>query len=331
MLGMVGLWAFSVLPIRHRWYEAFLIGHIIFSIITLVGCWYHVWYLYQNLWGFEVWLYIAIGGWVFDRVFRLVRMAKWGIKQATITSIDEDYVQIDIPDVVMEGHAFLYFPTLSWKVWENHPFSIARSIHNQHVETDSPGCQTPTSESSGGQDLEKYPVAKTIAVSRSTGRSPSRQLTFVVRVVKGNTAKLAKRGGTTIPVMIEGGYGKVHDTQLYPQIIAIAGGTGITTVLSVLKQHPGRTKLYWGVRNDKLVTHLRRNGLLDGIEIAQISVGQRLDITTILETEIDGRVKEPVVMVSGPNSMADDVRAATVQVMRKTGINLKLLDESFSW
>ena len=331
MLGMVGLYAFSVLPIRHRWYEAFLIGHIIFSIITLVGCWYHVWYLYENLWGFEVWLYIAVGAWVFDRLFRIVKMAKWGVKQATITNIDDDYMQIDIPGVATEGHAFLYFPTLSWKVWENHPFSIASSIRSPARASNESGRETPTSEYSKSQDLEKFPVSKTVAVASVVSDTPTRHLTFVVRKVKGTTAKLAQRGGTTIPVMIEGGYGKSHDLQLYPKIVAIAGGTGITTILPTLRQHPGRAKLYWGVRNDRLVKHLRANGLLDGIEVAQVSVGERLDLVAILDSEIDGYVKEPIVMVSGPSSMADDVRAATVNVMRRTGMNVKLLDESFSW
>jgi predicted ferric reductase len=330
MLAMTFLWAFSVLPIRQRWYEAFLIGHIVFSIITIVGCWYHVWTLYGSLWGFEIWVYVCIAAWVADRTLRVGRIAKWGRKHATITAIDDDYIQIDIPDVAMEGHAFLYFPSLSWKAWENHPFSIARSIYVTSHQADDSSSQTPASESEVSQDYEKYPVAKATTL-RSADGTASRQLTFVIRVVKGTTAKLAARAGQTIPVYIEGGYSKVHGTDLHTHVVAIAGGTGITAVLPILRKHPGRAKLYWGVRNERLVNHLRASGLLDGIEIAQVSVGARLDIASIVETEIDGRIKDPVVVVSGPASMADDVRASTVNVVRKTGVNVKFLDEAFSW
>jgi hypothetical protein len=36
-------------------------------------------------------------------------------------------------------------------------------------------------------------------------------------------------------------------------------------------------------------------------------------------------------VVSGPPGMADDVRSLTAKIMRKTGVNVKLIDESFSW
>jgi predicted ferric reductase len=330
MLAMTFLWAFSVLPIRQRWYEAFLIGHIVFSIITIVGCWYHVWTLYENLWGFEIWVYVCIAAWVADRTFRVLRIAKIGRKQATITAIDEDYLQIDVPDVALEGHAFLYFPSLSWKVWENHPFSIARSIYVAPQHADDSSSQIPVSESDISQDFEKYPVAKTKIVRDAEGTA-LKQLTFIIRAAKGTTAKLAARADQTIPVYIEGGYHKDHGSDLHPHVVAIAGGTGITAVLPILRKHPGRAKLYWGVRNERLVNHVRASGLLDGIEVAEVSVGARLDIVSILETEIDGRIKDPVVVVSGPASMADDVRASTVAVVRKTGVNVKFLDEAFSW
>ena len=33
---------FAILPIRIRYYEFFLVTHIIFVIVALVGCWYHL-------------------------------------------------------------------------------------------------------------------------------------------------------------------------------------------------------------------------------------------------------------------------------------------------
>jgi predicted ferric reductase len=331
MLAMVFLWLFSVLPIRQRFYEVFLLGHIVFAIITLVGCWYHIWALYGNLWGFEMWLYACFAAWSADRAFRIIRMAKWGIKKATITRIDDDYIRIDIPEVNMEGHAFLYFPTLSWRFWENHPLSIASSIGDLSLSRTSSAQQSPIEESESGGNLEKDSKNSSTNVVTTSRGAPVDRLTFFCRVAKGMTSKLAMRAGMTIPILIEGGYSKVADTESHSQLIAIAGGVGITTILTALRKHPGRAKLYWGVRNTSLVDHIRDSGLLDGIEVAEISVGKRLDISSILNTEIDGGVKYPMVLVSGPQSMADDVRATTVEIMRKTGINVKLLDESFSW
>src|SRR5699024_9768664 len=42
MFAMILMWIYSVLPIRKRFYGAFLLGHILFAIITPLGCWYHV-------------------------------------------------------------------------------------------------------------------------------------------------------------------------------------------------------------------------------------------------------------------------------------------------
>ena len=332
MFAMVFLWAFSFLPIRRRHYEAFLTGHIVFVILTLVGCWYHVWHLYGNLWGFEVWLYVCFAAWIADRLFRVIRMAKWGVKQAVITRIDHDYIRLDIERVAIEGHTFLYFPSLSWRFWESHPFSVASSIC--HAPFSQSPSQAPMSLD-GQSDTEKQVAKVSTEIPTSPpppgSAPPFNTLTFFCRVGKGTTLKLASRAGTAVPVLIEGGYEKISVGADYPQLIAIVGGAGISTALSVLRKHPGQARLYWGVRNAVLVDHIRARGLLDGVKVAQISVGRRLDIPAILDMEIDGRVKHLAVLSSGPQSMADDVRAATVKVMRRTGVNVKLLDESFSW
>lgn len=38
---------------------------------------------------------------------------------------------MDIPDVKATGYIYLYFPTLSWRFWENHPLSIASSVYER--------------------------------------------------------------------------------------------------------------------------------------------------------------------------------------------------------
>jgi hypothetical protein len=42
----------TVLVLRQRAYELFLIMHIVMAVICLVGCWYHVYIGYENTFGY---------------------------------------------------------------------------------------------------------------------------------------------------------------------------------------------------------------------------------------------------------------------------------------
>lgn len=59
---------------------------------------------------------------------RLVKITRNGLQMAEISVIDEDYLLVDLPGEVASGHVYLYFPTLPWRVWENHPFSVAGTL-----------------------------------------------------------------------------------------------------------------------------------------------------------------------------------------------------------
>ena len=127
-VAMVILWPLSILPLRRRLYEFFLLSHIALTILVLVGCYLHVWYLYENNWGYEIWVYTAGAVWGVDRILRVWRFARNGLRRARITKLDDDYLRVDIDGVSAHGHVYLYFPTLSLKFWENHPFSVASSF-----------------------------------------------------------------------------------------------------------------------------------------------------------------------------------------------------------
>ncbi|KPA37332.1 ferric reductase transmembrane component 4, partial [Fusarium langsethiae] len=132
--GIVGtvafslLLPFSILPFRRALYEVFLVVHICLAVVVLVGSWYHIWYLFEDTSGFEIWLIIAIAVWGYERLLRILRISRNGIKKAYITKVDEKYLQIDIPDMDAHGHCFVYFP---WRPWENHPFSIVNCSRGQ--------------------------------------------------------------------------------------------------------------------------------------------------------------------------------------------------------
>jgi hypothetical protein len=122
----------SVLPIRKRAYEFFLAAHNIMAIGIFVACYYHIYMNYQHEWGYENWIYLPVGLWLLDRGLRLMRLARNGLRTATITRLDDDYLRIDVPGVDVSGHVFLYFPTL--RIWQTHPFSVAASSVEMSIE-----------------------------------------------------------------------------------------------------------------------------------------------------------------------------------------------------
>jgi hypothetical protein len=103
----------SILPLRKRLYELFLVWHIVVSILVVAGCYLHILYRFDRQWGCEVWILVAFAVWGFSRTMRLARLARNGLRTATVIVIDDDYIRVDVEGVSGNGHAYLYFPTLT--------------------------------------------------------------------------------------------------------------------------------------------------------------------------------------------------------------------------
>ena len=333
-IGMSVLLPTSILPLRRKLYEAFLLWHIAISVLVVVGCYLHIYDRFQHQWGYEVWIYVAIAVWVFDRMLRLARLARNGIRYANVSVIDDDYIRVDVEGVGGDGHAYLYFPTLTWRVWENHPFSVSSTVlHTRKVSTPKKVLKQPLA------DIEKdgLTTAGVMSTSDSTDDDSDHQetsppklaMTFLLRTRGGLTSLL--RSISRIPVLVESPYGQHPDLSEHPTLICVAGGVGITTVLPLLRAHPGRVKLLWGVRTEGLV-HAMADDLVS-VE-KEIFVGERMSVCEELDKEL-GSTKtgsNSVVVVSGPGGMADDVRNAVGGLSkRKNGISVRLVEESFSW
>ncbi|KAF5000214.1 hypothetical protein FGRMN_1935 [Fusarium graminum] len=356
---------FSMLPIRRIMYEVFLILHICLSVIALVGSWYHIWYVYEGKAGFEIWLIIAMVFWVYERLLRVVRVSRYGVKKAFVTRVDDKYLRVDIPDVDAHGHCFVYFPTLSWRVWENHPFSVVSCSMDQasgdsEVSSSSSQVRFEASEDltasackeAGGVTSNARGVA-----TRSQNRRPG--ITLFVQHLRGFTAKLAKKAdsGVSIPVLIECSYG--HDshphftpTAEYPNTLVIAGGVGIAGVVSALQsslsmfaQPMGTTKLYWGIKQRGLVDAVKRmivgedtsedkegdsQGSKWGHVESHVTVGSRMDIKQVLTAELEEVTGGTTVIVCGPNGMCDEARYVCA-AMARHGAKVRYIEESFSW
>ncbi|KAF2856500.1 ferric reductase-like protein transmembrane component 4 [Plenodomus tracheiphilus IPT5] len=334
-LGMTILFPTSILPIRRKAYELFLAWHVAISILVVAGCYWHIVFEFQHQWGYETWIIICMAVWGFDRVARLLRLMLNGIKTAEVTIIDDEYASVTVANISASGHAYLYFPTLTWRVWENHPFSVASTMLPLVAGQDSPLSSRLSS------DVEKQPVAMSSPSSDSHTQDsgPSRNstkplqngITFYVRTHTGTTSMLRRR--TNLPILVEAGYASHSPSSLHtsPTLIALTGGVGITAVLPHLRTHPGRVKLYWGCRTHALVDAVRKTGALDGVD-QEIFVGKRVAIKQILERELVRGGGEVCVLVSGPAGMVDEVRNLVGGIVSKGGgVRVKLAVESFSW
>ncbi|ROT41271.1 hypothetical protein SODALDRAFT_357304 [Sodiomyces alkalinus F11] len=256
-LAFVLMWPAALPPVRQRAYQIFLSAHQVLAALGLVATFLHIWYLFEYSWGYEIWVYVAGGMWFLDRALRLVRVAANGVRTATVTCVagseghgdgngDGEYLRVEIEGVAAEGHAYLYFPTLSWRVWEAHPFSVLSSFAGSSSSSSSssaaaaaasnlpshvgPSKEIPASSSSAtdveksapqtthrtrssassGKDAVPVTTTTTTATATATATGPVRPCTaLLMRTLSGATQLLAAKaaGGTiTLPVLVESSY-----------------------------------------------------------------------------------------------------------------------------
>ncbi|KAK5047500.1 hypothetical protein LTR84_006597 [Exophiala bonariae] len=331
----------SILPLRRRAYEMFLATHQILAALAMIAYFLHIWYIYQYNWGYEIWVYVAGAIWFVDRCLRILRIARNGMPTAIITSLGEgsDLLTVSIEGLHSEGHVYLYFPTMTWRFWENHPFSVLSSF--SWADQDISPSETPERTNSM---TEKHASARSEpAVATLASRNEiSPATSLLLRPQSGSTRKLleeARRQGGSIsaPVWVEASYHSQSTKPLYrcSTLICIAGGVGITVALPTLQGYSGpEARLYWGVKHrdivDAVAPHLRR---LEGRVKAEIKVGERLAVKNIVQDEVlGGTARGDIgILVCGPPEMADHVRIAIGEVSRRSKRPIVFLDESFSW
>ena len=93
---------FSVTWLRVRWYDLFLVLHIIFALVTLVMLFYHT-----NIFlgEFDGYLWPCVAFWTFDRLARIARIV-WNLATAKSTKClieydqDADVVRVDMTDAL---------------------------------------------------------------------------------------------------------------------------------------------------------------------------------------------------------------------------------------
>jgi predicted ferric reductase len=285
---------FAFLPFRIRFYETFLVLHIVFVIVALVGCWYHLVPHFGFDYGYQVWLYICFAFWAADRLARLARIAYYnrlGGSDALVEAIPGcDIMQVTVFPRVARGfgpaqHSFLYLAGLG-KFWESHPFSVAS--WKTGSEEAAPSTTTASACPSAGD-------GKVVSVVHSRVDSKSGpSIRFLIRPHSGITSRCKHRlagssssSAAKLSVYTEGPYGG-HRATLHPlfsadTVLCVAGGIGITHVLGFLQEYYASAKLRgdggkrrnrgykakqrlvlaWSAKEMHFIEHVRREFLID--------------------------------------------------------------------
>jgi hypothetical protein len=292
-------------------------------------------------WGYNFydnWLYAAIAVWFFDRAVRVLRVLKNGMLCAAVTEVGDNYVRVDIPDVLWASKpgyvGYVGFPTLHpLRPWENHPFSVnpsaafrcRRPVLAPASSMDSASDNNHAKEVSADGKLPVNFVARDV-----TDPSTTAGISFIIKRRSGMTKMLSRN--TRLLTILDGPYPQSVDTDLLEvdHLLLLGGGIGITGLLSWLPFHPS-VRLLWGVKASDQALVDEVSTALGSVANKEIFVGQRFDITQALQKEVDLGYKKVGVVVCGPAEMCDEVRAVVAGLGRGSKTVFELHVDTFSW
>ncbi|KAL6856719.1 ferric reductase-like transmembrane component [Trichoderma novae-zelandiae] len=338
----------SGLYVRGANYEIFLISHIVLAVLIVVGCWYHLVLWYESMGmhlpdytsGYEDWLYTAIAVWFADRLVRVVRVLRSGIRRSVVTDLGSGYVRVDIPGIrwgVEPGkHVYAYFPTLSpLRPWENHPFSIVpTAILGQANRPSTAPELTGSPRPSAYRDeenLKQAGVSSTTA-GASTGEQAQAGVTLLIKKSAGITKHLEHHSG--LLTLLEGPYpnGDPKDLLRCDRLVLIGGGIGITDLLPWAYNH-WNVRVVWSVKDSAACLVNEVKGALDTSSITRndIRIGGRFNVIEVIDEEARVGWHKVGVIVSGPGSLCDDVRAAVSLAGRAGQTKFRLEVDAYSW
>ncbi|KAF3001773.1 hypothetical protein E8E13_000895 [Curvularia kusanoi] len=263
--------ASAAYPVRQRFYDAFLLGHIMLATMFLIGTWFHI-KKQDNEFDMYFWPCVAV--WTFDRALRLGRilMLNRSFGRATIAyDRASDLIHLDVPtrSVTNPQAGTYYYVYLlhGTKFWESHPFTLS-------------SWEATTGEQGGG----------------------GQTLKFLIRPLKGFTGRLkdlavqnihAENGSKDQPqrfvsALVEGTYGHANSLSSYSSALIIVGGSGITVASSHLHslndafnkhQHIAarRVRVVWAVRRLELASDLLQNNILPWLVESRLA--SRVNVT----------------------------------------------------
>ncbi|EGV65361.1 hypothetical protein CANTEDRAFT_119656 [Yamadazyma tenuis ATCC 10573] len=206
----------SLLVLRRKYYEVFLLLHIVLALGFILGAYIHVMYLYC------LWFYhFTFAVWIFDRVIRIGRLISFGFPHAHVMLLADEALKVVIPkpaewETIPGGHVFLHFLRPSC-FWQSHPFTYTISPNNPNE----------------------------IVVFIKVKKGVTESLYHYLQTHPGKSV--------SIRVAVEGSYGEQTPASRYNSAMFVAGGNGIPGIFAEavdLVRYPSNQKvrLIWVVR-----------------------------------------------------------------------------------
>ncbi|KAH7312520.1 ferric reductase like transmembrane component-domain-containing protein [Stachybotrys elegans] len=327
---------FSTVYFRRLSYEIFLISHIIMAVLVIVGSWYHVILRFEILSGHTMWLWTASAVWFFDRLVRVVLIARIGGLRSKVVDIGDGIVRVDIEGVrwgfAPGQKSYVYFPSVTrFRPWENHPFS---AIPTQYLgpnattirQLSPTGSQTPSDNQAG----EKQQALASVSSGSAGRKQMTPGITFFIRKATGMTKAL--QASNNLFTLLEGPYTDNSTSSILKcdRILLVGGGIGITSLLAWTKTHPN-AKLCWTVKQNGESLVRAFDAALEGLADKEIKVGSRTAIEEVLAREVEVGWTKIGVVACGPPALCDDVRAAVVAAGKKHSSVFEFHEDAYSW
>lgn len=294
---------FSVLPFRRYWYEIFLILHIVFAVLTIVGMWYHV-EIFDGEYNPYLWPCIAV--WVFDRAVRYGRILVLNpfFQKATASyNCESNLIRLNIPhrsNIAKPGPGTYYYVYLlhGFKFWESHPFT-----------------------------LSDWTMATQSTEQNRDGQITQSSLKFVVRPYDGFTRRLrntllsrktAEDGGNvsvshSVRAFVEGPYSIPHNLTTHKSLLLVMAGSGITVSNSHLRhiaELSGSSSKHFNLQSVKLIWIIRNVAMFHDIfqhELRQslVAMQRKTDLKVSVDIFITG--KTPSITSSSSRKASSEI------------------------
>ncbi|KAK6352969.1 hypothetical protein TWF696_004959 [Orbilia brochopaga] len=372
LYGMIAVAAFALIlvitpsPVRHAFYETFLVFHIGLAILVLYTVWMHL--KIDNLPQMP-YIILAVCFWAFDRLIRFVRIFYRNISTKSMTRVKIEALDGEASRVTFElprpwkfkpgQHVYIYLPTVSY--WQSHPFSLAWSSDVLKQEIQSKLASEGYPVSNLPVDNEKMAVAGPSAT----------QMSLLVARREGMTKHLWDKANAApdrtifLRGFVEGPYGGMHQLESYGTTLLFAGGIGITHQLGYVRQliekysegacATRKVTLVWVVKTTDQVKWIepymreilsmdKRRDILKVLvyitrpkaDITQVSPTGSVELRPgrpnfdqIMDTEIESSIGTVAATVCGPGAFQDSVRAAVRNQLHK--VDIDFYEESFTW
>lgn len=326
---------FAILAIRKATYEVFWFIHVILGILTLIGCWYHVYLRFSNKWGYEYWLYLSFAIWGCDRLVRLVRLIRYILMPSSLHSKIELISEDDDDNPILKltastndsgqrfccNYYFLYFPTI-FPFVSSHPFTVTFWNFPKYVsEKESKG----SSESSLVQGSIENKITFLI--------KPRNGITKILyrKVLNSTLRTPSGKRFIEIPTLLEGPYGEyeLFPFENFQSTVVLCGGIGSTSGLNIINSYIQQYPFGKGPRLQVLFTSRSETELNLYKEYLQFlddhdynvsvtfhnSISGRINIKQFMDKEIlsiPGKYQRYSVVCCGPDKFNDDCRRIVV-------------------